>query len=511
MIVTAWSVLPFGTEGVPISILRELYACFNYQLPSQGDEKTLFLSLDKCTFNSENLEDVACFCNPYFDGVWKVGVLVRKFQKIIDFFNEPTIVPANFMMDYSTPKRNHVYTPLQVYYAARKVGLQFESSTTLAGIERDYRNTLTCQEDLAKVLPRLTLDMLPKGLLYQILMHTEEQEFDTYLLKNFAFYNKNKDIKFSDFYSLKKLGETEAFEKLKPKLNDYFIDEVIHPEVPEVYYDKSFLNTFGCTYQEALSESILNHFYLGHDFKNIINTETCIEMETVSELKDCLSYGVPSQTLTVFTINEVYQTIRTKRTFYTPDERKLTERSVARLIAITTEYPELNALCLEVQKERDTCGEFSDFVTQFHQLDNVEQQAEIEKTFWDLLHLGFYIRGWDGVSEYPLQRGHANDLTIYDTSKYLYLLSTSEVLNLPLLKYENEEYVHEICNDKKQTIKERINQLIHSPHEVSGCIKVASNWFVITAHKYLSAISKNPPKFMVTDVLYLSLEDTRFV
>lgn len=527
MIVNAWFVLPGDIFSTPIALLKELYLCFGFNPATNED--TLYLSIDKCTFDSSNLEDVACFCNPNYQGTWKAGELIRKFNKILDFFRSNKRVPADFVLGYPTPKRKSVYTPLQVYFASIKEGLCFDKNSSINTIVSEYKILMKQnKEDLFKdISPYLNGKLFRKAVLYEIwkqvsIISTEDlrvlyplrefptssKEFDVYLLQNFMFYNKNKDILFSEFKSLLNLGETEAFERLKPCVNDYFIDEVIHSEVPENYYDKRVIQTFGKDYQEAVQQSLLNNFYIGRKFNKITNTETCIEMADVKTLDLCLSYGVPSHGLTVFTVDEVYQTIKRKRTFYTPDEKKLESAAVRRLIMITSDIDKLlplHELCVEIKKEQKLGGEFSSFV-QSYQIFTKTKKTMIENTFWKVFYTGMYMRGWDGESSYPLKSGSPHETTFYEVSKLLHELMNinSEALEVPILRYENDEYIYEMCDGKKQTIKERIHHLVDFSNKISGCMRVASNWFVCTSYRYLSAISINPPSFSITDVSYFS-------
>src|SRR6056297_3322631 len=120
MIISAWVVLPSGVLYAPTSILKELYKCFGFYVENVSDE-TLRLSLEKCVFDSENLEEVACFCNPTNKITWKSGALVRKFDKIIRFFTTDLPLPPGFVMNYPTPAKKNTYMPLQVYLHTQRL------------------------------------------------------------------------------------------------------------------------------------------------------------------------------------------------------------------------------------------------------------------------------------------------------------------------------------------------------------------------------------------------------
>jgi len=135
---------------------------------------------------------------------------------------------------------------------------------------------------------------------------------------------------------------------------------------------------------------------------------------------------------------------------------------------------------------------------------NSHNKQIIKDALYKLLHLGMYMRGWAGPG---------NDFTINNTThnfgadfidsmvdkstrEFYELIGTDRcILDLPLVVYKDGQYCKSSKRTDGRTIEDRLKILeqAHQTSNIASCIRLSSNWFCSSAHKYLIDIGESAP------------------
>lgn len=142
----------------------------------------------------------------------------------------------------------------------------------------------------------------------------------------------------------------------------------------------------------------------------------------------------------------------------------------------------------------------------------------INETLKHLLHLGMYMRGWNGSSEYPITkapvpREREPEMALNVTKAIASYESTcrslgklgTQINDLPLVKYKDGQYQVSSSSDDGLTVGERISIVKDGDrsNNIASCIRLSSNWLCASAHKYITAIGK-PSPFDVFNLRHIS-------
>lgn len=142
----------------------------------------------------------------------------------------------------------------------------------------------------------------------------------------------------------------------------------------------------------------------------------------------------------------------------------------------------------------------------------------IRNTLTKLLHIGMYMRGWDGISNYPVvkapvppEREHqiAIDITKsiseYESSCRSLGKIGNQINSLPLVIYKDNQY--QLSNNISDglTISDRISIVKDGDqtNNIASCIRLSSNWLCASAHKYIIAIGM-PIPFDIFNLRHIS-------
>jgi len=154
-------------------------------------------------------------------------------------------------------------------------------------------------------------------------------------------------------------------------------------------------------------------------------------------------------------------------------------------------------------------------------IDDTDKQF-IYDYFIKFMELGFYMRSWDGQSNYPLS---SEDTSVADQSlidmrtgiqfeKLNDHLNTHEnidlkrkLYNLPIVSFNNQSKEFIIASgDGRETIS-GILDIVFSDRrnvEINSCIRMSSNYICITAHYYITTLFRKSPPFSIEQLKYIS-------
>lgn len=132
-------------------------------------------------------------------------------------------------------------------------------------------------------------------------------------------------------------------------------------------------------------------------------------------------------------------------------------------------------------------------------------QIQIKEIFYKLLHASMFMRGWDGQSTYPVtehdtpfidQAETKACMTIFELHQMIDKLNKHKdyVLSIPLVMYDDGNYVPSRSRSDGYTLGERLFLLSHgnTSRNQRSCMRESSNWFATTAHMVLRHIDSDP-------------------
>lgn len=148
-----------------------------------------------------------------------------------------------------------------------------------------------------------------------------------------------------------------------------------------------------------------------------------------------------------------------------------------------------------------------------------ETKSTIINCLSKLLHMGLYMRGWHGIGyQYPINSAISepereiqistnvtNSIAEYEQlCRSLGKIGTS-INNLPLVKYRDTEYQISNSHEIGFTIHDRINIVREGDDSdnINSCIRLSSNYFCATAHKYITSLGQ-PPPFDIFNLRWIS-------
>jgi len=343
--------------------------------------------------------------------------------------------------------------------------------------------------------------------------------------------------------SLRYVPEDKMYQKIYRDNNKYyFINFTFKPLYPAVYYQNdinTLLLSYGLDvignindkYEALLMESTTNTFYHGpvpgcHDGITDID---CTPLEQVP-YGQLFIYGVLDADVKAITVNELTRSLEVTSNFISPlyPDVMYSKSAVNKLIYIlrqgislgegpsftplSNETIQLYQQCLtqvERVKEHLADGpEFRNFI------ENNKHNPIVKVLLEQLLHIGMYMRGWDGVgTPYPLL---ARD-TVSPPSKtilidclvskamsafYTTSLELPSIKQLPLYTYNKGKFIKSGESRFGLTIGERLD-IVNSAETPQSCIRISSCWILSSVYKYHIALGLQAP-FNIDDMAQIS-------
>ena len=332
--------------------------------------------------------------------------------------------------------------------------------------------------------------------------------------------------------------------------NPYFIDlhMYFNPYLPKTLYHKRCLDHhvqhfsypsyffIGMQPYEILQELYLEeNFYLGWH-PNIINTETPIDLDVISDLQNqqIVCYGVRDENLYATTWRELYLLFRNMNLFINPFEKNnvFHVSKIERLNKlgkwILSPSLEHRYLFLDYDKETLDCirefMELLDTMLLFHKSEfemfkkyNIqyqsmsnEQKENIKITLDKLFEVIMYMRGWKEGHPYPIDNvpPSNNEITEKNTLEGLMVLDEWDnktnhlIYSLPLIIWKNE-FVKSQMEEQGLTIGERIAIVKNGQSDnVNSCIRMTSN-VLGASYCFYCKLFKISEKFDIKDLTYI--------
>jgi hypothetical protein len=275
-------------------------------------------------------------------------------------------------------------------------------------------------------------------------------------------------------------------------------------------------------------------FYQG-EMPNIKSNETPIDLDTVDDVPygQLLSYGQMASHLNIISVSELINLFTNNQNFSTPFEPDTVFSPVSinklKLILqnpygpnptkqMTYDTIQLRTRLLNIITDIEVLSRNTDAPTRSlllsYQSSDSSTKHLISTLLTNLLHLGMYMRGWSGSGEYPVSSAEVTSpretevsinvtraIATYESVKSTLGSIGTQINNLPLLIYKDNEYQVSTEHSNGFTIGDRINIVKQGDqtNNIASCIRLSSNWICASAHKYIIAIG-HPPPF---DIFYL--------
>lgn len=332
-------------------------------------------------------------------------------------------------------------------------------------------------------------------------------------------------------------------------INPYLIRLDIHfnPLLPPELYDESCINRLAkfegytdADFREENPYSLLQTAFCSNSFHEgkhkLLKNEDTLEGERIDELPSNLvvCFGQLDQGVYAFRYRELEKIFRLERCFKNPIDNSIFSDNLIRklknicslihpgelLIYFTERTTLLNTINyveLINTKEYEKLREFHDI---FHTL-NEHQKNSVRVCVSMLMDMGFYMRGWNGVDQYPVEYCPVENQNEVDVNVTQAIASFETkcnelnsllddvdlghiLLNLPLFKYSNGYYI--ISNNLMEgiTIGQRIYIVKEGENaDISSCIRLSSNWICCTAYRIMQTLGIIP-QFDIEKLRYIS-------
>ena len=330
--------------------------------------------------------------------------------------------------------------------------------------------------------------------------------------------------------------------KHNPQL--YSLEHHFNPLFPEVYYSRNVLirliEESGSVFDRGEIYSVLAENYLYNTFyhglrPNIKNQTSSIELLNLTDVPSniMLCFGNPVDGFIFLTYNELADFFRVNKSFQNPFDKResFTPEHIYHLKElINKEYPDdqqqyvnaRNKLLAAINhveifnEEKDSI--LSKYIDEYNnELPDVQQS--IAKILIALLHLGMYMRGWEGGNDpFPVEKapyktqGEVDIRVSHQFGYYRQLIREigeewgNRLQQLPLVKYEGNRFI--ISDDEAvgKTIGEKL-EIVEAGeinnNVLGSCIRASSGWIVCTAYRYMVAIEMEAP-FNINRLIYIT-------
>lgn len=328
-------------------------------------------------------------------------------------------------------------------------------------------------------------------------------------------------------------GDVRLREIIHRNRNYLRLDINFNPNLPPSLYSQETIRNLaaregyqatdlvGVSPYELLQVAYLsNTFYAGYQ-DGIINQQTPISYDDLTELDNdvIICYGTKGSSLTAMRYAELTGSFRTNRNFRNP----LTQNSIFEAlplrklkILVSTPHPGESAVATREREElRDAIRETELFydgnnvrareLYDTYMAGTEQQKTQIRQCITYLFEMGMYMRGWDGLSRYPIvvapviNRGTVdiavtNAITRFENKCAEVGSIGTLIMNLPLLQYRGD-FLASSDPNQGLTIRDRVNIVRAGDNNanIASCIRLSSNWFAATAYRYMQIIGMPPP------------------
>lgn len=335
------------------------------------------------------------------------------------------------------------------------------------------------------------------------------------------------------------MRKVEFFNKLA-----YDIRYTFNPNIPEEYYERGRLFAIGGLFglesndnifQELVCVSMMDNFYLGiqHGVQIFRSGIYFDDLNQMKEIPPLVCYGSTATSYKIYFFTELIDLFKNNLKFSNPAGGIFSDPAINRLKRLVETFNPRNRrqriskrgpgsprmiIINPNDKLWDDLLEAMDSVVLFQEKiqeqcvalfhfykDGTEQvKNEIKSTLDAIMLLAMYMRGWknDGqpwpIDVVPTSNNYVTFsyvLPYVDTVKDMFqTVGGNYVKDLPLMNYEGGKYCISNDTEKGITLGDRITIIDDGEltPNINSCIRTSSNWFIYTAHRYLTVIGFKP-------------------
>lgn len=272
-------------------------------------------------------------------------------------------------------------------------------------------------------------------------------------------------------------------------------------------------------YELLCSHYLLNTFFDGEQ-PNLKTRKLMISYEDVDEVpsNELICYGTIIGQMQPTSITELKEAFQCKEHFvnYLDNDNQFFSKeniNKLKLILKSKNEKELYNIILFIEKlENEKDKQLRKFLILYNKSSNKDQ---ILKCLNSLLEIGMYMRGWKiNYEDYPVKESivpidKENELFLKVSESIIKFReeceNLKEICKLPLLIFKNDRYITSSSKDEGYTINDRLS-LVSKGEEtknINSCLRLSSNWFCCTAHKYITYLTNEEP-FIIKDLRMIS-------
>lgn len=322
-----------------------------------------------------------------------------------------------------------------------------------------------------------------------------------------------------------------------PGLNSPYLNECFNPYLPREFYSSNVLNELarkegykpeeiqtGDVY-ELLQVAVLSMTFYHGKYGQIKNTQTVTNLDHLSELNvhEVVCYGIRGQEMQAYTYAELKSTFETLRNFQDPVGvlgTQFSHLAINKLQGLASNPRDSNEspnhyqirlqlsqviqsvkLCLD-----NTFRECTTLVETYRTLSGI-QKLQVQNAVMSLHRLAMFMRGWDGRSAMPLTsapvHNRQGEIDIRVSEAIVEFEKCCDNLGsiglrlsiLPLLQHRDGRFVASTDQSDGLTIRDRLNIVKAGDHSdnISGCIRLTSNWLAATSHYLMNVLGMPLP------------------
>lgn len=322
---------------------------------------------------------------------------------------------------------------------------------------------------------------------------------------------------------------------LRPQIENLSLSQHFNPLFSERFYEfgdllrmvhrEGYQASDGSPYELLQMALLIDTFHhrLPEDRSKLTQEQTVIFFNDFDDLDPdlYLCYGPKDGPLVPFCCEELTGSFRQQQSFMNPidRERQLFDEAPIRKLdllardfstdhskpeTVRQQYRELHEAIESVRANQRLVGERGIQFQRRYQQSDSSTQEKVRDALTRLMEMGFYMRGWLGPgNNYPIREapiidsGEAVDLRAAQSiGRFTEACEAAGqlgamILDLPLLRWTRTHF--EVSNGENLglTIRDRIT-IITENRTIQACIRMSSNWFVSSAHRYMSLIGMVP-------------------
>lgn len=302
--------------------------------------------------------------------------------------------------------------------------------------------------------------------------------------------------------------------RLNPKLFD--LTHTFNPSIPAIYYRPDALRYM--LYNEGITEnprvpayellqiaSLTDSFYW--QVRPPLRSVVTLALEPIEEVdpQELVCYGNPQGYFPI-TLSELSEALQTQGLVSPFQANSMLATAAVTKLKVMLRSSELASArgILETIQHIESLNSESDPAIQAV-LRNRSRKSQVLGLLQLLLEAGMYMRGWRGspagyrLEDCTVSTEDAVAVTIRVTEGITRLENRvrelgeigRQVMNLPLFKHTDGEYVRSTDADNGYTIGERLEIVKLGPraNSMKSCIRMSSNWLCSSAHKYILLLS----------------------